>query len=329
MPAWEAGDVIGDVDAGRLDHLLDRCIEQSPELGQTLALVVAQGGRLVRERYAPGTDAGTTLVSWSVAKSITHALIGLLVGDGLLHVDRPAPVSAWQRDERAAITVQQLLTMTSGLEFVEDYVDAGISHVIEMLFGSGREDHAAYAAAFPLVAAPGTHWNYSSGTSNILARIAGDVIGGGRTGTEAYLQERLFGPIGMSSATPKFDTSGTFVGSSFVYATARDFARFGLLYLHDGRWWGEQILPEGWVSHARTPVPVVVPDDEQHGYGAHWWLWNRDPGTLAALGYECQRIIVSPDRDVVVVRLGKSDASLQPAVDGVLDDVLHCFPITS
>lgn len=325
---WDTGDVAESVDAERLDRLLQRCFAQPADLGLTLAVVIAHGGRIVREGYGPETDASTTLISWSMAKSITHALVGLLVGDGLLELDRPAAIDAWRDDERAAITLQDLLTMTSGLEFVEDYVDAGISHVIEMLFGAGKDDTAGYAASFPAIAPPGAVWNYSSGTSNIVARLAGDAVGGGRAGVEAYLQERLFDPLGMSSAVPKFDAAGTFIGSSFVYATARDFVRFGHLYLADGRWAGEQILPEGWVSHAGTPMPAPLPDGEQHGYGAHWWLWNRDPRTLAACGYECQRTIVSLDRDVVIVRLGKSAAALRPAVDGVLDDILRCFPET-
>jgi len=323
---WEVGEPDTSVDVERLDRLLERCFAQPTDLGLTLAVVVVHRGRIVRERYGPDTDETTTLISWSMAKSITHALVGLLVADGLLDIHQPAPVEAWQHDARASITVQDLLTMTSGLQFVEDYVDAGISHVIEMLFGAGKHDHASYAASFPLVAPPGTVWNYSSGTSNIICRIAGDVIGGGLDGMAAYLRERLFEPIGMTSATPRFDDAGTFVGSSFVDATARDFARFGCLYLGDGRWNGRQLLPDGWVRHARTPMPAPLPDDEQHGYGAHWWLWNRDPATLAALGYETQRTIVASDRDLVLVRLGKSEAALRPAVDGVLDEMLRCFP---
>ncbi|MGD9703247.1 MAG: serine hydrolase domain-containing protein [Acidimicrobiia bacterium] len=323
---WDHADISDAVDADRLDTLLDRCLAGTDEFGLTLALVVVHGGRIVRERYGPDTGADTTLISWSMAKSITHALVGLLVEDGRLDLRAPAPIGAWAYDERASITLQHLLEMTSGLEFVEDYEDAGVSHVIEMLFGSGSDDHAAYASAFPAVAPPGRVWNYSSGTSNIIAKIAGDAIGGGRDGTEKYLRERLFRPLGMSSASVKFDTAGTFVGSSYVYATARDFARFGYLYLRDGWWDGRRLLPAGWVDHAATPVPAPIPDDERHGYGAHWWLWRRDPRTLAALGYEGQRTIVPRDRDLVVVRLGTSAAERYPALDGVLDEIVRCFP---
>jgi CubicO group peptidase (beta-lactamase class C family) len=323
---WDRADLSDAVDADRLDRHIDRCVHDADEFGMTLALVVVHGGRIVRERYGPETDAGTTLISWSMAKSITHALVGLLVEDGRLELSAPAPIGAWSYDERAEITLQQLLEMSSGLEFVEDYVDAGVSHVIEMLFGSGIDDHAAYASAFPLVAPPGTVWNYSSGTTNIVAKIAGDAIGGGRAGTEKYLHDRLFGPLGMTSATPKFDTAGTFVGSSYVYATARDFARFGYLYLRDGWWDGRRLLPANWVDHAATPVAAPMPVEERHGYGAHWWLWRRDPRTIAALGYEGQRTIVARDRDLVVVRLGTSAAERHPALDDVLDEIVGCFP---
>ena len=146
---WDHADLSDAVDVDRLDRHIDRCVHDADEFGMTLALVVVHGGRIVRERYGPETDAGTTLISWSMAKSITHALVGLLVEDGRLELSAPAPIGAWSYDERAEITLQQLLEMSSGLEFVEDYVDAGVSHVIEMLFGSGIDDHAAYAVGIP------------------------------------------------------------------------------------------------------------------------------------------------------------------------------------
>ena len=128
----------------------------------------------------------------------------------------------------------------------------------------------------------------------------------------------------MDSAIPKFDAAGTFIGSSFLYATARDFARFGELYRNDGCWGGERLLPLGWVDHARTATPV--PDTEQFGYGAHWWLWRDEPDSLGAHGYEGQRIIVAPHRELVLVRLGKTPAEQGPNVDSVLAEVLKCFP---
>lgn len=326
---WPTGEPAAGVDTDRLRAIVERAMRQPEELGTTLALVVVHRGVVVAEAYGPETDESSTLISWSMAKSITHAVFGLLVGDGRIRPEDPAPVPAWAGDERRRITVQDLLEMSSGLRFVEDYVDGDVSHVIDMLFGAGIDDHASYAAAMPLDHEPGTVFNYSSGTTNILARIAGDLIGGGREGMERFLQERLFGPLGMRSAVPKFDTAGTFVGSSYVYATARDFARFGLLYLRDGSWDGHRLLPAGWADHARTPCRAPVPDEERHGYGAHWWRWFRSDDTFSANGYEGQRTIVSPARDLVVVRLGKSPAELGPAVDADLDALLHCVPTTS
>jgi CubicO group peptidase (beta-lactamase class C family) len=282
----------------------------------TLAEIVVHDGAVVHEIYGPDTDASTPLISWSMGKSVTHALVGIAVRDGLLDIDSPAPVAAWQApdDPRRAITLRQLLNMRSGLRFVEDYVDMGISDCLEMLFGAGQPDVATYAAALPLDHEPGTMFNYSSGTTNIICRVLGDAVGGGEQGMRDFMARELFGPLGMTSADPRFDDAGTFVGSSFLYCTARDFARFGQLYLADGRWDGRRILPEGWVDFAKTPVPV--PPDEEFGYGAHWWLWDVKgfPGTFAAHGYEGQYLIVRPDRDLVVLRLGKTPKVIRPPV---------------
>jgi CubicO group peptidase (beta-lactamase class C family) len=211
------------------------------------------------------------------------------------------------------------------LEFVEDYVDDSISHCIEMLYGSGAGDMAAYAAGLPLVHQPGTCWNYSSGTTNIVARIVGDVVGGGREGMEDFLRQRLFAPAGMHSAVPKFDDAGTFVGSSYVYATARDFARFGELYRNDGMAGGARVLPEGWRDHART----FVAHDPEGGfdYGRHWWLWPDQPGSLACHGYEGQYTVVVPARELVLVHLGKCPAELRGLLDSQLRAMVGAFPI--
>jgi CubicO group peptidase (beta-lactamase class C family) len=314
----------GDAPPGAL-AIIERMLEQPPGLGLTLAIVAVHGGRVVLEGYGPDTTADTTLISWSTAKSITHAVVGLLAGDGRLAVDAPAPVAEWAGDERSHITLQHLLEMRPGLRFAEEYVDADASDVIEMLFGAGQHDVAAFAASFPLDHPPGTVWNYSSGTTNIVARIAGDAVGGSEAGMRAYLQDRLFGPLGMESADPRFDDAGTFIGSSFLYCTALDFARFGLLYLRDGVWDGRRLLPEGWVDHARRPVDV--PADEDFGYGAQWWLWRDRPGLLAAHGYEGQYVLVAPDRDLVVVRLGKTPDKQRPALVAELGRLLDAFPL--
>lgn len=295
--------------------------------GVSLALVVQQHGEIVAERYgvrpgnlfetepAPVTPA-TPLISWSIAKSMAHAALWMLVGDGLVQALDPAPVPEWRGTDREAITVLDLLEMRSGLAFVEDYVDGESSDVIDMLFGAGARDHAAYAAAKPLQHPPGSWWSYSSGTTNILSRLIGDVLAGGdaapaarEAATREFLDQRLFGPVGMPDADARFDEAGNWVASSYVHAPARQFLRFGELYLHDGMVGAERILPAGTVDDART----VVAHDPESGfdYGRHWWVWPDQPGSLAAHGYEGQYLVVLPEVDAVVVHLGKTDAAVR------------------
>lgn len=325
-----------------LQARVDALFERPDEQGISLAMIVLHDGDVVAERYGrqpetafgPGIDldADATLISWSMAKSIVHAAVGILVGDGRLDLDAPAPVPAWEGTPKSAITMLDLLEMRSGLEFVEDYVDGEHSHCIAMLFGEGARDHANYAAELPLIHEPGTVWNYSSGTSNIIARIIGDVVGGGRAGMERFLRDGLFEPAGMFSAIPKFDDTGTFVGSSFVYATAHDFARFGELYRHDGvTEGGEQLLPVGWADHGRTFVAHDPTEDLPHGfdYGRHWWMWPQYPGSIAAHGYEGQFTIVVPDRELTVVHLGKTDADVRRHLVTHLDGLIADVPISA
>jgi CubicO group peptidase (beta-lactamase class C family) len=324
-----------------LTALVDELFQRPDDEGVTLALLVLHRGEVVAERYgvqpenvfqpAMEITAESTLTSWSMAKSITHAAVGILVGDGALDLEAPAPVPEWAGTPKAAITTLQLLEMRSGLRFVEDYVDDQISHCIEMLFGESGPSHAAYAAALPLDHEPGTHYSYSSGTTNIVARITGDVVNGPggdpeqrRIAVESFLRDRLFGPTGMDSARPKFDAAGDFVGSSYVFATARDFATFGELYRHDGvTSSGQRILPEGWAAHAATPVS----HDDENGcdYGRHWWIWPEFPGSLACHGHEGQYIVVVPDREVVVVHLGKTDAAMAPQLRARLRQMVDAY----
>jgi CubicO group peptidase (beta-lactamase class C family) len=212
---------------------------------------------------------------------------------------------------------------------VDVVLDEQTSHCLEMLYGAGKDDMAAYAASLPLSHPPGTVWNYSSGTTNIICRIIGRAIAPGsrgdeaRVATEQYLFERLFAPVGMTSAIPKFDPAGTFVGSSYVDATARDFAKFGELYLRGGcSADGTRILPDGWTDHARTHAAT---DTDGFGYGRHWWLWPDIPGVFAAHGYEGQYTVVVPDRDLVVVHLGKSPAETRAPLLDHLRTIIHAF----
>ena len=295
-----------------LEPVLARAFEEpdSSHRRRTQAVVVMQHGRIVAERYAPDITSDTRLLGWSMTKSVMNALVGIMVRDGRMSLDAPVPIPEWQRagDRRRVITLRQLLHMSSGLR-LNEVMNSLRSDVIRMLLAS--DDMAAFAASRDLAAPPGTRWAYASGTSVIIARALRSVIGD----DSAYARfptEALFDRIGMSSAVMEMDGAGTFVGSSLMYATARDWARFGQLYLNDGLWNGARILPEGWIEFTRTPAPA----DSNHAYGAHFWLGvPTDPraavtalpaGALQAAGHEGQYVTIIPSHGVVIVRLGRT-----------------------
>lgn len=295
---WSLGEPPGRVVAELADEIFDLTGPQ----GVTYALLVVHRGRLVYERYAAGANGFYLQYSWSMAKSVTQALVGILVAQGKLDLFAPAPVPEWQDDARREITLYQLLCMRSGLAFNEDYVDGQVSDVIPMLQLEGRHDTGAFAAAKPLVHAPGTRFSYASGTTNILCRILKDAVGGGASGMLRFMNDHLFEPIGVRTATPKFDTSGTFIGSSYLLASPQDFARFGLLYLRGGSWDGNAVIDREWVDCARS---LSYRDDAQC-YGAHWWLRPDRTDWFYASGYDGQRILCIPEKDAVIVRLGRT-----------------------
>jgi CubicO group peptidase (beta-lactamase class C family) len=281
------------------------------QLRQTTAVLVAQGGRLVAEAYARGYGPETPFLSWSMAKSVLAALVGVAVAEGRLALAEPAPVPEWRApgDSRGAITLDQLLRMSSGLAFDERY--GPTNDVSRMLFT--QPDAGAFAARSRPAAPPDAAWSYSSGTSNLVARILRDLFPGDLGALVRFARERLFERAGMTSAFFEPDASGSFVGSSFAFATARDWARFGELHLRDGVWRGERVLPEGWVRYVTTPTPAA-PDGR---YGAHWWLnagrpdaperrpWPQlPPDSYAARGHSGQWVLVVPSAELVVVRLG-------------------------
>lgn len=341
--AWPAGNVVSldelppEVDGVKLRSAMDAAFaEPDPKLlVKTRAIVVVYDGQIIAERYAPGFSKNTPMISWSMAKSLTNALVGILVGQGKLSLDKPAPVPEWSDpdDERRAITLDQLMRMSSGLSFDESY--GAFSEVSVMLFD--KADSAAYAAEKPLVEEPDSFWHYSSGTSNIISRIVRDAVEGTAQDALEFPHRALFDPIGMSSAVFEPDASGTFVGSSFVQATARDYARFGLLYLQDGMWEGERILPEGWVAYTTTPTPNAP----QGQYGAQWWL-NSGPETnesdrkwpglpsdiFYADGHDGQYIVVIPTRDLVLVRLGFTPDKEAWDLGTFISEVLDAIPET-
>jgi CubicO group peptidase (beta-lactamase class C family) len=305
-------------------------------LGVTFAVLAVHQGRLVFERYAgelahfdrppDPVEADSRLISWSMAKSMLHAVVGMLVAEGRLNPDAPADVPEWSApgDPRGAITLRQMLAMRDGLDWAEVYDDASGSDVIEMLYGTGQADVAHFAADRALAVPPGSRFNYSSGTSNLISRIVGQVVGSGKP-YRTFLSDRLFRPIGMASAEPEFDPSGTWIASSNVMATARDYARFGLLYLRDGVWDGNRLLPDGWVDYART---MVSEDEDGVPYGAHWWgLAGDQLGTFRASGYEGQSILICPAYDLLMVRLGKTPETdeSKAALDRWRRDFLDAF----
>lgn len=284
---------------------LDGLFDLPEGSGVSYAVLLIQGGKLLYERYAAGANAFYLQYSWSMAKSVTHALVGIAVRQGRLDPLAPAAVPEWQKadDPRRHITVDQLLRMRSGLAFNEDYLDGAQSDVIPMLSFEGRHDTGAFAAGKPLLHPPGEVFSYSSGTTNIIARILRELIGGPGEMLR-FMADELFEPIGMRTPTPRFDSAGTFIGSSFLFATPQDFARFGYLYLRDGVWDGQRILPPGWADYARTPSY----QDAEAAYGAHWWLQQDDHRRFCASGYDGQRILVAPDKDAVALRLGRTDS---------------------
>ena len=323
--AWPWAELDPRADRAALEKLLDHAFARpDPEdLERTHAIVVVQRGALVAERHQPDASADDAFLSWSMAKSFVNALVGILVRQGKLDVSQPIPVKEWgEGDPRRRITIDQMLRMVDGLRFREaEHLGGGSvryypeeeSDVIPMLFGHGKKDVAAFAATLPKVAEPEERWNYNSGGSNLLARLVGETVGGGPDGLRAFMERELFGPLGMTTATPEFDEAGNFIGSSNVRASARDYARFAYLYLRDGVWDGRRILPEGWVDYTRTGSP-----QSEGAYGAHFWVIPGSLGLFSCQGMGGQRILVSPKLDLVVVRVGKTAPHKVAAV------VQHC-----
>ncbi|HSB93442.1 MAG TPA: serine hydrolase [Flavitalea sp.] len=311
---WPVGEVSGphlfeDIDSAALEVAVNRAFqEMDPEkLMRTRAVIIVHKGKIVAEQYAPGFTMNSRLMGWSMAKSVTSALIGIAVKKNLLDIDKPAPLNELRNatDDRRLISTKHLLQQTSGIDFTEVY--SRPSEVTRMLFKTGNM--AAYTASLRSEVAPGVKQYYSSGNSNILMSVLRNVVPA--TSYHAFPYNELFHRIGMRSAIIETDAAGNFVGSSYMYATARDWARFGLLYLHNGRWNGEQLLPLDWVSSSVQPAMKDSPIQ----YGYQWWLntpnikgirkYPKLPEDLYyADGYESQFVFVIPTKDLVIVRLG-------------------------
>ena len=314
-------------------------------LGETRAVVVIADGALAAERYGPGYDKDTRFISWSMAKTVTGVLIGMLVADGLLSLDAPAPVDQWQRpgDPRAEISLRHLLQMRSGLRHVEAGDPPYESSEVRMLFLDGRDDMARWAREQPLEHEPGAKFVYSSNTSVILADIAAGALTTSKDpATRAavmrdYLQDRLFGPLGMTSMVPEFDASGTLIGGSLMHATARDWAKLGEFLRRKGRAPdGTQLVPSRWVEAMVTPSPASPQ------YGFQIWLNRPIPGSdaphplfperappslFSLIGHMGQYVLVSPEQRVTMVRLGHSNREERLAMLQQAADVLALYPL--
>ncbi len=322
------------VDMKKLQAVVDDAFaEPDPErLRRTRAVVVVHQGRIVAERYAPGIGPDTPLHGWSMTKSVMGTLTGALVRQGRLALHDPVDIWRQTDDPRSAITLDHLLRMTDGLAWRENYVSP-FSEVLALSWG--RDDMAAFAAERPLAHPPGSHWNYSSATTTILARALRAALDDDANAYFAFPRRALFEPLGMTTAVIEPDAAGTFGGATFMYATARDWARWGLLLLSDGVWNGKRILPEGWVAYLTRPTPQST----DHIYGAHFWLkvppsyYNRDGERPAlpkdaffAVGHWGQIVTIIPSRDLVVVRLGLSMHSWSWDQERFLANLLQALP---
>ena len=334
-------------DAGAPRDQLARQIDDlfaDPEgFGETRALVVMHGGTIAAERYGEGYGPDTRFVSWSMAKTVTAVMIGMLVADGRLSLDRSPPVPRWQRpgDPRGEITLRQLLQMRSGLRHVEAGDPPYDSSEVRMLFLDGRDDMADWAESQPLEYDPGSHYQYSSATTVILADIAARALTPSedpeirRRAVADYLQTRLFAPLAMESMVPEFDRAGTLIGGSLVHGSARDWARFGEFLRNKGSYRGSQLVPRQWIEFMVSESPRAA------DYGAQTWRNQRreargerqvlfpdraEPGLFAAVGHMGQYILVSPSRKLTVVRLGHSDEAQRGALMGELADIVELYP---
>jgi CubicO group peptidase (beta-lactamase class C family) len=312
-----AGDAVVTPTDPALVAALDRAFAE-PEEGPrdfTKAVVILKDGKVIAERYAPGIGPDTPLHGWSMTKSVTNALLGVLVQQGRLKMDQPAPVPAWAGDPRHAITPDNLLRMTSGLKFgasLSQSWKTAFDPTAQMVFA--RDDMAAMARAAPREAAPGAKFQYSNGNTLLLSAIVREAAGGDGAAVTRFAHAQLFDKLGMTRPVLELDAVGTPIGASHMWATARDWARFGALYADDGVVGGERLLPQGWVDYSAR----LTPGSEAFGYGAGFWTNRGITGlpaqrragmgadALMARGSLGQFVVIVPQARLVVVRLGIS-----------------------
>lgn len=300
-----------------VDNAFDK---EAKKIKRTRAVVVIYKDRLIAEKYTPGFSAETKLLGWSMTKSITNAVLGVLEKQGRISLTQNKMFKEWENDSRSKITLNNLMQMNSGLEWVEDYNT--ISDVTKMLFLA--EDMPEIQLKKPLVGEPNNSWNYSSGTTNLLSGFIRDQF---KTHQE-YLDfwySGLIDKIGMNSMTIETDLAGNYVGSSYSWATARDWAKFGLLFLNKGNWNGEQVLNESWVNYSATPT-----NTSNGEYGAHFWLNaggkypNAPKDLYSSNGYQGQHVFIIPSKEIVIVRFGLTE-NPEFDVDTFLKELLNAI----
>lgn len=327
------------VDRDKLARAVDELFTRE-DIGETRALIVLHGGEVAAERYGEGYGPETRFLGWSMSKTVTGVMMGMMVADGRLRMDDSPPIPNWQRagDPRGEITLRHLLQMRSGLRHEEKADPVYTSSEVRMMFLEGRDDMADWAEAQPLESEPGREFDYSTPTGMILADIAARVLAPDgspaerQTAVAEYLRARLAVPLGMDSLVAEYDRAGTMMGGSMIWASAPDWGRFGEFLRHKGSVRGAQIVPRGWIEFMLRPSPRA-PD-----YGAMLWL-NRPSGgerevlfpdrgpedLFAAVGHLGQYVLVSPGRKLTVVRLGKTDDVERPALVGALAEIVALY----
>ncbi len=328
--SWPKGNVLPDekmegLNYSLLDSIVEAAFDKEGEepFRKSLGLAVVYDNQLIAERYLDGYDATTPFLGWSMTKSITGAMTGILVDEGRMDIHAPADVPEWAGDDRKNITPEEILHMSSGLDWFENYFT--ISDATVMLMQS--DDMYASVIGCPAKYEPGSYWNYSSGDANLLSGLIRTAIGS-EDGYHRFPYEQLLHPIGMVNTLMETDASGLFVASSYCYATTRDWARFGLLFLNNGIFGGDTILQPSWVEFCRTAAPA-----SDGNYAGTFWLKESNPlqelkdvpaDVYFADGFQGQRIYIIPSRKLVVVRMGYSMANLN--MNDLLSGIISALP---
>ena len=339
---WPEGSLGETVNRDVLDKELQYIWSQPENLRHTRALLIVHKGKLVYERYADDFSSEQRFISWSMAKSVTNILTGILVRQGKLDLDQRARVGAWRdaSDPRSKITLRHLLNMTPGQTLVENGNQLETT-TVKMLFGEHSDDMAAYAASLPFKHEPGTVWEYTTPGSTLIAALVGDQVTEAedriqrRQSIDIFIRSELTEIIGAKSFIGEYDSTGNFQGGSHAYMTARDWARFGYLLLRGGFWDGHRVVSEDWLNFSRTPAPVA----SNGTHGAHFWVKAEPAGTqwrtytddapddvFGAHGNEGQYVSVVPSRDLVIVRLGLTNNEHHDALGATMSRLLGAFP---